>query len=152
MNYRLLAAVPDDENWLEDLRRQVYQELFYATWGGWDEARHHRHFAACLAREHIFVIEREGRRAGMVQIFEAADALEVGELQIQPDGQNRGLGTAVLRDLIARAQGAGKSVKLSLGLKNHKAYRLYQRLGFRCVERTETHFHMICEPSAPPGA
>lgn len=146
MNYRLIAAVPKDEAWLEDLRRQVYQELFYATWGGWDEERHQRHFAACLERGHIFVIDREGRRAGMVQIFEEADALEVGELQIQPDGQNHGLGTAVLQDLIARAHGMEKSVKLSLGLKNEKAYRLYQRLGFRCVERSETHFHMICEP------
>ena len=37
MQYRLIPAAPQDEAWLEALRRSVYQELFQATWGGWDE-------------------------------------------------------------------------------------------------------------------
>jgi ribosomal protein S18 acetylase RimI-like enzyme len=32
-------------------------------------------------------------------------------------------------------------------LKNERAYRLYQRLGFHTVERTETHYHMVCAPA-----
>jgi hypothetical protein len=32
------------------------------------------------------------------------------------------------------------------GLKNDKAFRLYQRLGFRRVAQSETHNHMEYEP------
>ena len=84
MNYQLIAASNEDEAWLENLRRNVYQELFYATWGGWDEARHTRHFSECIARGHIFIIEVDGLRVGMIQIFDEANALEVGEIQVQP--------------------------------------------------------------------
>ncbi|HXV84773.1 MAG TPA: GNAT family N-acetyltransferase, partial [Candidatus Binatia bacterium] len=59
---------------------------------------------------------------------------------------NRGVGSAVLKDMIARADEGRKSVRLSVGLKNERAYRLYERLGFHRVERTETHHHMVCDP------
>jgi ribosomal protein S18 acetylase RimI-like enzyme len=142
----LIAASPEDEAWLENLRRNVYQELFYATWGGWDEARHQRHFAECIALGHIFIIEVDRTPVGMIQILEDATALEVGEIQIQPATQNHGVGTAVLKDVIARAHEGGKSVRLSLGLKNAGAYRLYERLGFHRVDETATHYHMACKP------
>lgn len=51
MAYQLVLAVREDEAWLEQLRRAVYQELFLATWGGWDEARHLRHCAEGSAAE-----------------------------------------------------------------------------------------------------
>lgn len=146
LNYQLIAASAEDQAWLENLRRNVYQELFFATWGGWDEARHKRHFSECIARGHIFIIEVDSTRVGMIQIFEQANALEVGEIQVQPGTQNGGVGTAVLKEIIARAHEGRKSVRLSVGLKNERAYRLYERLGFHCVGRTATHHHMVCEP------
>jgi ribosomal protein S18 acetylase RimI-like enzyme len=146
MNHRLIPASPEDEAWLGNLRRSVYQELFQATWGGWDEARHIRHFSECIARGHISIIELGGVRVGMIQILDEANAVEVGEIQVQSSHQNRGVGTAVLKGVIAHARETGKSVRLRVGLKNDSAYRLYQRLGFRQVARTETHYHMACEP------
>lgn len=44
MNYRLIPATVADETGLERLRREVYQELFYATFDAWDESRHLRQF------------------------------------------------------------------------------------------------------------
>jgi GNAT superfamily N-acetyltransferase len=146
LNYRLIGASPKDEAWLENLRRDVYRGLFDATWGDWDEERHRRHFAECIARGHIFIIELDRTRVGMIQIFEEANTLEVGEIQIQPAAQNRGVGTAVLKDVIACAHEDRKSVRLRVGLKNERAYRLYERLGFHRFNRTETHNHMACEP------
>ena len=146
MKYQLISALPSDEAWLENLRRSVYQELFQATWGGWDEARHMRHFSECITRGHIFIIELDGARVGMIQIFDEPNAVEVGEIQVQSSSQSRGIGTAVLKDVIADAHQRRKSVRLSVGLKNDKAFRLYERLGFRRVARTETHNHMACEP------
>lgn len=148
MNHRLIDAQTDDEAWLEQLRRDVYQELFVATWGGWDEARHVRHFAECWRLGHIRIVTVDGVRVGMIQLFDTADAIEVGEIQIAPNHQNRGIGAALLRDTMARAGRARRAVRLSVGLKNDGALRLYERLGMRHVARTDTHNHLAWQPPA----
>jgi len=94
---RLIPASSADKAWLEQLRRDVYQELFRATFGGWDEVRHARQFAECWERGQISIIEVDGNRVGMIQLFEDADAVEVGEIQIDPRHQNKGTGGRVRR-------------------------------------------------------
>jgi ribosomal protein S18 acetylase RimI-like enzyme len=141
-SYKLIAATPSDMEWLDVLRRDVYADLFQATWGAWDEARHRRHFSEWFDRGHIQIIEMAGERVGMIQVFNRSDALEVGEIQIQPKHQNRGIASRVLLDIVATARGNGKIVRLSVALKNESALRLYQRLGFRPVARSETHIHL----------
>lgn len=148
MAYQLIPAALDDQAWLEQLRRAVYQELFLATWGSWDEARHMRHCAECWERGGIFCIVVDAVRVGMIQLFDQPDAIDVGEIQIQSSHQGRGVGTRLLSDIIDRAHARGKKVSLSTGLKNHRVYQLYQRLGFRLVAQTDTHNHMACEPGS----
>lgn len=148
MHYRLIPAVNHDQPWLEDLRRVVYQELFVATWGEWDEARHQRHWAACWQRGGICTIEVDGMRVGMIQLVEQDDAMEVQEIQIHPAYQGRGVGTRVLLDVVDRAHGQHKTVSLSTGLQNHRAVRLYRRLGFEHVRQSETHYFMEAAPEA----
>lgn len=142
MEYCLSDAAEDDVPWLDELRRRVYHELFVATWGRWDEARHRRHFAACVEGGHISIISVDGERVGMIQSFDRTDALEVAEVQIDPAHQRRGIGTAVLRDVIRSAEAQGCSVRLRVGLQNQDAIRLYERLGFEEVKQTETHCFM----------
>jgi ribosomal protein S18 acetylase RimI-like enzyme len=84
----------------------------------------------------------------MIQLFERPDVIEVGEIQIQPTHQGRGIGTRLLLDTIARAGAQRKKVSLATGLKNHRAFALYQRLGFRHVAQTDTHNHMESEPES----
>ena len=146
MLYQLVPVAPKDEAWLEQLRRAVYKELFFATWDRWDEGRHLRHCAECWERGGIFCIEVKGIRVGMIQLFENPDSVEVGEIQIEPDHQNQTIGSRLLCDTIARAREQGKKVILSVALKNYRAYRLYERLGFQKVGQNETHNLMACEP------
>lgn len=142
VHYTLTQANDADISWLDQLRRDAYRELFTATWGGWDEARHLRHFAESIAQGNISIIEVDTHRVGMVQLVHHADALEVSEIQITPRDQNTGIGTAVLRDVIAAASENAKCVRLATGLKNLKALRLYLRLGFREMTQSETHYHL----------
>jgi ribosomal protein S18 acetylase RimI-like enzyme len=139
MRYELVPAVDLHRPWLEQLRRSVYRDLFFATWGSWDEARHLRHCDECWERGSIYAVEIDGARVGMMQLLERSDAVEVGEIQIAPEFQNNGVGTRLLRDTIARARADGKKVVLSTGLQNHRAFKLYLRLGFRHTGRTDTH-------------
>ncbi len=67
---------------------------------------------------HISIIETAAVPIGMIQAFDGADAVEVGEIQILPAYQNHGIGRQVLQEVIDTAHNRGKGVVLSLGLKN----------------------------------
>ena len=148
MQYRLTLAAPEEQDWLDELRRAVYESLFIATWGKWDEDRHLRHFAQCWQKGNISTVEIEGERVGMIQLLENDDVVEVGEIQIQPSHQGRGIGSRLLRDTMAQAHVRGKGVVLSAGLQNLRAVNLYERLGFKHTSQSETHFHMASLPKA----
>jgi GNAT superfamily N-acetyltransferase len=107
------------------------QELFMATFGGWDESRHLRHCAECWERGAIYAIEVDGLRVGMIQLFDQPDAVEVGEIQIQRSHQNEGIGSRVLQDTIARVHEQRKKVLLSVALKNERPYRLISGWAFK---------------------
>ena len=144
--YRLLRAVARDQRWLDQLRRTVYRELFIATFGKWDERRHARHLRECWDRGHISIIQVDGERVGMIQILDEPYSVEIGEIQIQPSYQRRGIGSRVLSDVISQAHKRGKGVALSVALKNEQANRFYQRHGFRQMSQTETHCQLQCDP------
>ena len=146
MGYRLLRAVARDQRWLDQLRRTAYRELFIATFGKWDERRHARHTRECWDRGHISIIQVDGERVGMIQILDQPYSVEIGEIQIQPSYQRRGIGSRVLSDVINQAHKRGKSLALSVALKNEPAYRFYQRHGFRQMSQTETHYQLQCDP------
>ena len=69
MRLELIPATDADRWWIDGLRRAVYRDLFFATWGGWDEARHLRHSEACWARGSICVVEVDGVRVGMMSLL-----------------------------------------------------------------------------------
>jgi len=140
--YCLKAAQDKDKPWLDALRRAVYQNLFEATWGGWDEEKHLSQFKRFWEKGSIKIIEVDKFPAGMLQLTIHDDKIEIEEIQIDPAYQSRGLGAQVLGDIITQAQHEGKEAILSLGLKNTQALHLYKRLGFVEHKRTETHIHM----------
>ena len=122
-----------------------------ATFGDWDEERHKRHCDECWQQGGVFLVIVGGSRVGMIQLFERKDAIEIGEIQIHPSHQNQRIGTQLLEDVMAKAHQHGKSVVLSVALKNERAYRLYERLGFHCTGRNDTHHHMQRLPSSSGG-
>ena len=100
-----------------------------------------------MEAERISIIKLDGTNAGMVQIFDEGDSVEVAEIQILPEFQSRGIGTEVLTDIVKRAHANRKPVTLSTGLKNARAIKLYLRLGFEFVEQTEAKIYFELQPS-----
>jgi ribosomal protein S18 acetylase RimI-like enzyme len=60
------------------------------------------------------------------------EAIPELSIAVLPGHRNRGLGSAMLRDLLARADAGCPAVSLSVSASN-PARRLYERLGFRIV-------------------
>jgi GNAT superfamily N-acetyltransferase len=133
--------------WLDSLRREAYRELFDATWGGWNEARHQRHFTEFWDAGSISLVSVDGKPVGVIQLFDSEEIIEIGEIQVLPVHQGHGIGTRILSDVIQRAKIGRKRASLCLGLKNHRAFQLYERLGFQETGRSDTHIFMThpCE-------
>jgi ribosomal protein S18 acetylase RimI-like enzyme len=100
-----------------------------ATWG-WDEAWQRAHFAEHIAPERIALIVHEGEAVGMLELQDRTDDYYVANLKLLPEAQGRGLGTAVMRQVLAEAAKRGLPVRLQVLEANTGARRLYERLGF----------------------
>lgn len=80
-----------------------------------------------------FVVARDRHGAALATgaIALAGDFAELKRMWVVPDARGKGISTAVLADLEARALDAGHSLlRLETGIDNHEALALYERKGF----------------------
>jgi ribosomal protein S18 acetylase RimI-like enzyme len=69
---------------------------------------------------------------GLLKVVREGRLWHLLQIQLLPELQRGGIGTALVRSVIAEAQQAGASLELDV-LKVNPAKRLYERLGFRVV-------------------
>ncbi len=120
--------------------RPYVEKLF-----GWNPSDQERGFRDGFACEHVSIVQVDGRDAGYLQIDEHADHRFLAGLYLSSELRGRGVGSALIRELIARARGDGKPVRLRV-LNPNPAQHLYERLGFRRIAATATHVHMEYDP------
>jgi len=97
--------------------------------GRWHPDRARARFRAAFSPAVTRLILVDGALAGCVALRPATDALELDQFYLDPAYQGGGLGSAVLRRLLAEADAAAKPVVLTV-LKDSDAIRLYERHGF----------------------
>lgn len=114
------------------------------TWG-WDEDIQAGMFKHKFDPTQQQIVVVDGRDVGVTSLQQRPDALFLANIQILPEQQGLGLGTAIITALLAQAASDGKAVTLRV-LKVNPAQRLYRRLGFGVTGETETHILMIFEP------
>jgi ribosomal protein S18 acetylase RimI-like enzyme len=84
------------------------------------------------------IIQFNGADVGWVVVNTSPDEVRLVEIMIVPELRSRGIGTAVIREILAAGGDAGKPVRLSVNPMNRAAIRLYERLGFRHTGADET--------------
>jgi ribosomal protein S18 acetylase RimI-like enzyme len=94
------------------------------------------------------VIEVDNERAGRLRITRTTDYIELSGIQLRPDVQRHGIGTAIIEDLKAQATAAGMPVELGVEKDNPDARKLYERLGFVQMAETEEEFKLRWTPLA----
>ena len=75
------------------------------------------------------IIVQDGHDRGWLRVRESIDGLELCQLYVTLEVQNRGIGTVIVGRLIGEARRKGKKLNLEV-VKNNRARRLYERLGF----------------------
>lgn len=88
------------------------------------------------------VIEAEGADAGWVVVNTTPDEVRVVDIMVLPALRGRGIGTAVVRGILAAAAELRIPVRLNVYTTNHAAIRLYERLGFRRIGGDEAQHFM----------
>ena len=132
------AAVESDWAFFLGCHHAAYREASERQFGPWDEARQDRFAEASWRAARFEILLCDGAPCGYLCVEERLDDLHVREIVVHPAFQNRGVGTAVLRETVERARARGVPVRLGTFLTN-RAAGLYRRLGFRETGRTDSH-------------
>lgn len=88
------------------------------------------------------IVEQAGERIGRIVVDRPGDRIHIVDHAIVPSWRSRGIGTAVMRALMAEAAGAALPLRLKVASSNDPSMRLYARLGFTVLEQTATYLDM----------
>jgi ribosomal protein S18 acetylase RimI-like enzyme len=139
VNISYRAALAEDFDFLFRLHKLAMREYVEASFGPWDEAWQIAYFRRHFNPNVLQVIQHNGLDVGVLYVQERVEELFVANLEILPEYQRRGIGTAVIRKLTAAAERQSKPVALQVLKTNIAARRLYRRLGFVVTGENETH-------------
>ena len=136
---RLRPVTDDDRPFLVELYGSVREpELAHVPW---DDATKRafveQQFSAQDAhyREHypgatLDVIEVDGEPAGRLYVHRGPSDIRIMDIALAPPFRGRGIGTRLLRELIAEAEESGRKLSIHVEM-NNPARTLYERIGFR---------------------
>ncbi|WP_328944160.1 GNAT family N-acetyltransferase [Streptomyces sp. NBC_00250] len=150
-NWSLRPGTADDVEVIAELRAVVMRDDLVRL-GRYDEHRVRQRLRDGFSPEHTSVVEVDGGFAGCVTMrpyegVEGGEGLYLEHFYLDPGVQGRGLGTAVLRELLARADEAAVPVRLVV-LRGSAARRLYEREGFTYVSEDPVDVLLVREVPA----
>jgi ribosomal protein S18 acetylase RimI-like enzyme len=136
---RLRPVTGDDRDFLVGLYHSVREpELAHVPWDpatrrafiehqfGAQDAHYRQHYPGAT----LDIIEFDGEPAGRLYVHRGPGDIRIMDIALVPAFRRRGIGTALLRALIAEGDESGR--KLSIHVEtNNPARMLYERLGFR---------------------
>ena len=136
----LRPANDGDADFLWELHCAALKPYIASTWG-WDEEFQHKYFQEHFNPARNQVIRYLGAEVGVLSVVETPHGFVLSNIEILPNYQGLGIGTALLHDLLDRAAARGLPVSLRV-LKINPACQLYLRLGFSVISETDTHYWM----------
>ena len=103
---------------------------------------HYRlHYPTCERN----IVEKDGRPIGRLWLDEWRDQIRLVDIALMSEWRGSGVGTKLLRDVLARGAASGKPVSIHVEGFN-PALRLYQRLGFEHVDTNGVYYLMRWTP------
>jgi ribosomal protein S18 acetylase RimI-like enzyme len=111
----------DAMGWPPSVREAFVKMQFNAQQQGYRTTFPQAEFAIILHRDQAI---------GRIVIDRAETGILLVDLALLPAHRGRGIGTALVKDLLREAAAAQKPVRLSV-IKGQRAFSLYQRLGFK---------------------
>lgn len=144
-------AISNDELFLLDVYGSTRQEELALT--DWDDARrdafvkiqfdaqrsHYRQYYP--EGEHLIILV-EGNQIGRLYIADLKEEISILDISLLPQHRNAGIGTPIIRELMAEAALTGKPLRIYVESFN-PSLRLFERLGF--VKLSEAGYNYLME-------
>ena len=143
--WTLRPATADDRDFVVAVNRTAMGPYLEAAFG-WGHAAMSAYFDQDFDASGGQVIEVEGAAVGELLVDERPGELFLVRVVLMHEWQGRGIGSAIVRMLIARASERGSALTLDVFKSNPRAAELYESLGFVRVGETETEVSMRLEP------
>jgi ribosomal protein S18 acetylase RimI-like enzyme len=126
-----MALVP----WSDEQRAAFVRSQFDAQ---------HSYYQAQFPDASYQVIMIDGERAGRVYVLRESEAIRILDITLLPQHRNNGIGSSLIREVLAEADETGKAV--SIWVENfNPSLKLFERLGF--VRIQEDGFNWLMEYS-----
>lgn len=145
--WALRPLAPADVEPVAELRAQVMRADLERL-GRYDEQRVRQRWRDSYDPLHTSAITVGGVLAGSVTFRPAEDGRWLEHFYLAAHLQGRGVGSAVLRELLTRADERGAAVRLTV-LQGSPARRLYERYGFAVESEDPVDVLMARPPAAP---
>ncbi len=143
----LRDATEADAAFVDRLTRETMTPYVQQTWQDLSEVAYYflkNKFTQVGTR----IVQFNGRDVGRLTLIHSHDEIFVDNIHVHPDFQGRGIGAAVLRQVISEARRDGRAVRLQC-LRVNPAEHLHRRLGFLELDRNATHFFLRLPSRAP---
>lgn len=139
MNYKLIKATKDNKE--ELIKYKLASILEYADALSEEEKKRIINYVNKNIPKQIEsyqMIYIDDKEIGCLFITNHEDGVLIDEIYINPEYQNRGIGTNIIKDIMR----SEFDIYLWVYKNNIKAFNLYQKLGFKIIEETESRYYM----------
>ncbi len=136
------AATDSDYEALFSMYEKLFRDHIEQIWG-WDDQWQIENFRKEWREVETTKIYEADNLVGYMQTRNEQDHVYLLGLAIYPRYQNKGIGSAIIRQLKSR----NTPLRLNVFRTNEKALALYLRNGFGITEVTETGFKLQWEPN-----
>lgn len=144
-NHSFRPAQDSDREWVWTTKKTCLGRYVQQTFGEWDDETQIARFHVSFDANEIQIISLAGEDVGYVAVDHGEHEIQLFNIMILPDHQNKRLGTAVMDGLLTEAKQRQVPFRLQV-MKVNPARSLYERLGFAVIGETETHYQMRWSP------
>lgn len=127
----------DGLGWGQASRQAFLAQQFFAMQQGYHQSFPTAAFSIVLV---------DGGPVGRLIVDRRDEEIRIVDAALLPGQRNRGVGTALVRGVLAEAAAAGKPVRLRV-LRGGRSAHLCERLGFRRIESDGAHEHWEWRPA-----
>ncbi len=138
--YTMRRATDADFLFMRETKLDGLRPYVDAMWG-WNREKQEHIFQQNFDPSRCEIIVMDGADVGFISVVESAATMFLAGIYVCATARRHGIGTAILRDLIATAVKQSKPLTLQV-LKVNPARRLYERMGFVTMGETSSHFLM----------